>query len=182
MVKFKCFLKRRDLCRYMDNAFFFVKSEMIIFVIADFHCLEGISVVGMFQSQHQGAFSSLIGVVLESHLEGNFYRNASGIRKEAVVQVTRKKFLELIRKFFYRLMGETAEHHMAETVSLFFDGSGQFRVFVAVDHTPPGRNRIDQFLVFGVEMHAFCIQDLVRLFHCFHLFIRIPYHLIFTSS
>lgn len=47
----------------------FVKSEMIIFVIADFHCLEGISVVGMFQSQHQGAFSSLIGVVLESHLE-----------------------------------------------------------------------------------------------------------------
>ena len=61
----------------------------------------------MFQSQHQGAFSSLIGVVLESHLEGNFYRNASGIRKEAVVQVTRKKFLELIRKFFYRLMGET---------------------------------------------------------------------------
>jgi len=37
-------------------------------------------------------------------------------------------------------MGETAEHYMAETVSLFFDGGSQLRMFVAVDHAPPGRN------------------------------------------
>ena len=124
MIQFKCILKRRDLCRDMNDAFFFIKSEMIIFVISDFHCLESVSVVGMFQSQHQRAFPSLIGVVLECHLKRDFYCDTSRVRKEAVVQVTRKKFLKLIRKFFYRFMGETAEHYMAETVSLFFDGGG----------------------------------------------------------
>ena len=73
-------------------------------------------------------------------------------------------------------MGKTAEHYVGEVVSLCFDGFCQFRVFVAVDHTPPGGNGINQFLVFGVEIDTFGVNDFIRLFHSFHLFIRIPDH------
>ena len=52
MILFKCLLQGRDLSGNMDNTLFFVKSEMIILVITNFHCLKGIPVICMFKSQH----------------------------------------------------------------------------------------------------------------------------------
>ena len=182
VIKLKGLFKSRDFRWNMDNTFFFVKSKMIIFIVSNFHCLKCISMIGMLKSQYQRSFSSLVGIVLKSHFQGNLYSDTSGIRKETVIQISGEKFLKLCGKSFYRLMSESAKHYMAETIGLLFDCGGEFRMLVTVDHAPPGRNGIDQFLILCIEMHTLGIQDFVRFFHSFHLFIRIPYHLIFTSS
>ena len=51
-------------------------------------------------------------------------------------------------------MCQSAKHDMAEMICLFLDGSRQFRVFIAMDHTPPGRYRIDQFLIFRIKINT----------------------------
>ena len=73
-------------------------------------------------------------------------------------------------------MGQPAQHNVGKAVSLVFDGFGQHRMLIAVNHTPPGGNGVDKLLVFGVEINPVRIDNFIRLLHRFHLFIRIPYH------
>ena len=82
---------------------------------------------------------------------------------------------------YTRLMRQSTQHHMAEMIRLFFDCRSKFRMFVSMNHAPPGRNRIDQFLIFCIQIHTIRIYNVIRFFHCFHLFIRIPDHA-YTSS
>ena len=79
-------------------------------------------------------------------------------------------------KLLHWFMGQAAQHHVAEIVCLLLDGLGQLWVFVAVNHTPPGGNGINQLLVGGVKMNAVGVQNFVGLAHIFHLLIRIPNH------
>ena len=78
-------------------------------------------------------------------------RNTSGIGEKAIIQIARQKLLQLCRKFLYRLMCQSTQHHMAEMIRLFLDGSSQFRMFVSVDYAPPGGDRINQLLILTKE-------------------------------
>ena len=140
----------------MDDALFFVEGEVIVLVVADLHRLEGVAVVGVLQCEDQRALFhlrmivALVGVVLQRHLEGDFDSHAAGIRKEAVVQIARQKSFQLGRQLFDRIVGESAQHDMAEIGGLLLNGGRQLGVLIAVDHAPPGGDGIDQFLILGV--------------------------------
>ena len=140
----------------MDDALFFVEGEVVVLVVADLHRLEGVAVVGVLQRQNQRALFHLrmvivlVGVILQCHFEGDFDGYAAGIRKEAVVQIARQKSFQLGRQLFDRIVGESAQHDMAEIGGLLLNGGRQLGVLIAVDHAPPGGDGIDQFLILGV--------------------------------
>ena len=48
---------------------------------------------------YQRSFSSLVGIVLKSHFQGNLYSDTSGIRKEAVIR-SPGEIPEALRKVF----------------------------------------------------------------------------------
>ena len=93
---------------------------------------------------------ALVGVVLQRHLEGDFDSHAAGVGKKAVVQIARQKFFQLGRQLFNRIVGESAQHDVAEIRGLLLNGGRQLGVLIAVDHAPPGGDGIDQFLILGV--------------------------------
>ena len=156
VIEGKGLFERGDLGRDMDDALFFVEGEVVVLVVADLHRLEGVAVVGVLQCEDQRALFhlrmivALVGVVLQRHLEGDFDGHAAGIRKEAVVQIARQKFFQLSRQLFDRIVGESAQHDMAEIGGLLLNGGRQLGVLIAVDHAPPGGDGIDQFLILGV--------------------------------
>ena len=188
VIEGKGLFERGDLGRDMDDALFFVEGEVIVLVVADLHRLEGVAVVGVLQCEDQRALFhlrmivALVGVVLQRHLEGDFDGHAAGIRKEAVVQIARQKFFQLSRQLFDRIVGESAQHDMAEIGGLLLNGGRQLGVLIAVDHAPPGGDGVNQLLILGVKMDALCLDDLIGRFHGFHLLIRIPDHVSDTSS
>ena len=174
--------KRLDLGGDMNDIFAFavcLQNKMVVLVIAHLHGLEGISVIGVFQRQHHGAPGFFpVHIILQGNFKGNFHRNAAGIREEAIVQIPRQPALELGGKLFCRFMGQAAQHYMGKFLQLHFDRLIEFRMLVSVDHAPPGRHGINQFLIFGIQIDPFCINDLIGGLHRFHLLIRKPDHLL----
>ena len=156
MVLGKGLLQSGDLRGDVDHALLLVKGEVIVLVVPNLHGLEGVAVVGVLQCEDQRALFhlrmivALVGVVLQRHLEGDFDSHAAGIRKEAVVQIARQKSFQLGRQLFDRIVGESAQHDMAEIGGLLLNGGRQLGVLIAVDHAPPGGDGIDQFLILGV--------------------------------
>ena len=177
MITFKGFFQGGDFRRNVDNPFFFIKGKMIIFVVTYLHGFEGVTVIGVGECQHQRAFPTLIGIVLQCHFQGYFHGNAAGIGEETVIKVTGEKTLQFFGELLHRIVSQSAQHDMAEMVGLFLNGGGQFRVFITVDHAPPGGDGINEFLVFCIEVNPVCIYNFIGFPHGFHLFIRIPDHL-----
>ena len=136
------------------------------------------AVVGVVQLHHQPAVVQAVGVILQGHLQGHFHTHAARVGEEAIIQVAGEKLLQLGRQLLHRVVGQAAQHHVAELARLLLDGGGELRVLIAVDHTPPGGHRVDELLVLGVEIHAVGILDLIGGLHGLHLFIGVPNHFI----
>ena len=181
VAEFKCFFQSGDLCgdmEHMGTGSVSFQDKMIVFVVAHFHGPEGISVVGVGQGEHPGTvFLSAVDIILQRHFQGDFHRHAAGVGEKAVVQVSGKPLFQPVRELLHRLMGQAAQHHMGKMLCLRLDGSGQDRMAVAVDHAPPGGDRINHPVVFGIEPDALSVHDSVGIFHGFHLLIGIPDHL-----
>ena len=116
-----------------------LQHKVIILVVAHLHGLEGIAVVGVLQRQHLGAaLVAPVHVVLQGHFQADLHRHTAGIREKAAVQVAGQPLFQLGRELLHRLMGQAAQHHMAELPGLVLNGPGQGGVLVAVDDAPPG--------------------------------------------
>ena len=135
---------------------------MVVLIIAHLHSFESIPVIGMLQRQYHGTLYFFpVHIILQRNFKGNLYRNATRIREKAVIQILRQPTLELFGKFFCWLMGQTSQHYMSKFLQLCLNCLIEFRVFIAVDHTPPGGHRVNQLLVLGIQINAFRIDDFI---------------------
>ena len=157
------------------------EGQVIVLVVTDLHGPEGIAVVGVLQGQDHGAGRAQVDVILHRHFQGHFHAHAAGVGEEAVVQIAGQKLRQLVRQVLHRLVGQAAQHDVAELPRLRLDGGGQLRMLVPVDHTPPGGDGVDEGLVLGVEIDPLGVHDLVGRVHFLHLLIGIPDHSL-TSS
>ena len=84
-------------------------------------------------------------------------------------------------------MCQSPKHYMTKTVCLFLDRFCQFRMLISMNHTPPGRYRVYQLLIFCIKMYTLCLQNLCLFFgignlDCYFFVRFISNHLCFRVS
>ena len=150
---------------------------MIICIVSCFHSLKGIPVIRMGQRQNLCPLRLFpVYIILKRHFQRHFHRHTAGIGKETVIQIPRQPLLQFLRQPPHRFMGQPAQHHMRKLPCLPDNGLCERRMFIAMYHTPPGRNRINHPALFRIQPYPFCIHNMIRFLHGFHLFIWIPDH------
>ena len=88
-------------------------------------------------------------LVLQSHLDGDLYRDRSRVRIKDLREVVTRKLHEIGRQPRRRLVREPAEHHVAHAIDLLLGGSGEPRMAVAVGGGPPGGHGVDEVGAIG---------------------------------
>ncbi len=112
--------------------------------VAHRHGVEGVPVVPAAPGHDPAALRpALRALVLQAHLEGDLDRHRPGVGEEHVPQVARGRGGQQRRQARGGLMGQTAEHDVAEAVDLGAGGGVEDGVAVAVDRRPPGGHAVD---------------------------------------
>ncbi len=129
--------------------------------VADRHRPRGVAVVAAANGEEQVALRLAATLpVLQRHLDGDLDRDAAGVGEEDAVQLRRCQRDEQLGQRHGRLMGEPAEHHVAEPVHLVVHRRVEDRVPVAVDGGPPRRHAVDQLPpVLQHQSRAVCVDD-----------------------
>ncbi len=135
-----------------------------LFGIAYRHAAAGIAVIGLHQRQHAvlcGLAAQV--VILQGHLHRHFHAHRAAVGEEHVFEPGRRDPHQLAGQPVGGLVGEPAQHHVAQGVRLFLDGGHQAWMRVAMDHAPPGTGGVEQRLAaFEEEARPFAAEDLGR--------------------
>ena len=94
-------------------------------------------------------------LVLDGHLRGDFHGDRPGVCEKHAVEPARRNRRELLCKFYGRVVGKAAEHHVAHLFRLTTYRLDDCRVVVAMRDTPPARHRVNESRTVGkFDLHA----------------------------
>jgi hypothetical protein len=112
--------------------------------VGDGHAVEGVAVVATEDGEEPrplGAPDSPL--ELQHHLHRDLDRDRAGVGEEDLLQAVGGELDERAAERDRGVVGQPAEHHVAEAVDLVADRLVQPRVAVAVDRRPPRAHAVD---------------------------------------
>ena len=119
--------------------------------VADAHRPDRVAVVGAPQRDESPPIGAPAGRLdLHRELERHLDRHRPGVREEHVRERVRGDADELLGQRHRRLVGQAAEHDVAEAVDLRVQGRVEGRVAVPVHGTPPRAHGVDRLDVLPV--------------------------------
>src|SRR5688572_13814519 len=110
--------------------------------------------IGVLQGDDAAARAVLIAPEAQRHLQRHFHRSGTAVGIEDVRQAGRRVFYQTQREVFGGLVGATGENHLIQSIGLRLDRRHDPGVAMTMGDHSPGRDRIKQSAMPGLEPGA----------------------------